>query len=797
MTVVTTESFVTYTGNGSTTVFPFNFLIQTGAIVVTLWSQSTGSVELASGSYSVTGLDSLAGGHIVYPLVGSPITNQYTLTIQRILAPVQSTDISNQANFYPVVIEDALDYLTYLYQDLKFISDRTVTLAVGDPGSTSDYLGDVQRAAVDAIAAAEAAESAAALMNTGWFATRVLAAGSSIPVSLPSIQTAGFATAGDGGSAIYYRGGTSTPGGFQSTDGQWWALERGDINVRQYGAVGNGVGDDTVAVRLAASVLQTAVSVGGAGSTTPARMVFPSGVYKITGSINLQKIGAAMAGGTWEVDMSGAVILFAAAGKTLFDCLGSRWGKFIGGQIVGDSVNQPAIGIQPGRLYASPTFYGFGDGFHYDHVSFAGYWTRAAWYNLQGETQSYDHCFVSNAHPTGSAVITDGLNHLGAITDFQAPAQAANAVESCIQHTFVSCDFRVVNGSTMDFYGANQIHFYDSYAVSSTSCIRNIALGTAGSIISDLHYDVHCELNTNNIEFLRTSSVGNFTVEGFYVNDIASQASNALIKVGANVANLVVDDGEIHTGSSTVPLFSGSVFWGGSIRGNSVSWLGMQNIDTALTFTAGLLGAYGAVNKVVVVGLNAPRVLTLPPANGAPRGWELTVIDLLGLVTAVNTINIVPAGADTINAVAGGIFLNARNDGVVFVTDGVSKWAIKSRQSSGYATYTPVVTASTGTITTVSATGRWRQFGKSVHLTMTITITTNGTGGGFLQVTLPALGNAADNYVMAGRASAVSGKMLQGWVPSGLAVVRILDYAAVYPGANGEIIYLSGTYEVV
>jgi hypothetical protein len=126
MTVATTESFVTYTGNGATTLFSFGFMIQTGADVVTLWNAVSGSIPLSSGQYSITGLDNPAGGSVTYPLTGPALPSDFTITIQRVLSPVQNTDISDQANFFPVVIEDALDYLTYLYQQLNFASDSPV-----------------------------------------------------------------------------------------------------------------------------------------------------------------------------------------------------------------------------------------------------------------------------------------------------------------------------------------------------------------------------------------------------------------------------------------------------------------------------------------------------------------------------------------------------------------------------------------------------------------------------------------------------------------------------------------------
>jgi len=224
MTVITQESFVTYTGNGATTLFPFGFMIQTGADVVTLWSEATGPVQLSPSAYSITGLDNPSGGSVTYPLTGPAISSSYTITIQRILPVVQSTDISNQANFYPVVIEDALDYLTYLYQQLAFLSDRAVLVPIGDLNPPADYLSDVQEDAAAAAAAASAAAASAA------------AAASSAG------QLQGF---------IY--------------------------NIMSFGAVGDGVTNDAPALQSALNTI-AALPHGG-------RLYCPPGIYALADSI--------------------------------------------------------------------------------------------------------------------------------------------------------------------------------------------------------------------------------------------------------------------------------------------------------------------------------------------------------------------------------------------------------------------------------------------------------------------------------------------------------------------------------
>lgn len=109
-------------------------------------------------------------------------------------------------------------------------------------------------------------------------------------------------------------------------------------------------------------------------------------------------------------------------------------------------------------------------------------------------------------------------------------------------------------------------------------------------------------------------------------------------------------------------------------------------------------------------------------------------------------------------------------------------------------TWTPVISAGTGTITTSSATGIYTKIGRTVFVEISITITTNGTGGNFIQATLPfAAVNTYDCF--AGR-NTTTGLMLQGFTtisPNGIAIVR---YDNNYPAVSGNVLALSGTYRV-
>ncbi len=101
---------------------------------------SGNSVLLNNTQYSISGIGNANGGTVTYPLSGSPIATGTSLTMIRILAYQQLTDLINQGGYYPDVVEAALDYLTMLTQQLTEAQNRALSLAVETDGSISVIL---------------------------------------------------------------------------------------------------------------------------------------------------------------------------------------------------------------------------------------------------------------------------------------------------------------------------------------------------------------------------------------------------------------------------------------------------------------------------------------------------------------------------------------------------------------------------------------------------------------------------------------------------------------------------------
>lgn len=107
--------------------------------------------------------------------------------------------------------------------------------------------------------------------------------------------------------------------------------------------------------------------------------------------------------------------------------------------------------------------------------------------------------------------------------------------------------------------------------------------------------------------------------------------------------------------------------------------------------------------------------------------------------------------------------------------------------------YTPTVTSASGSFTTVTGAGRYKKVGKTIYFYALVTITTVGTAGTAIDVTLPATAKSA-NFAFSGRENGVTGALLTAWTSSTTSL-RIQKYDGTFIGANGHIMAVSGSYE--
>ena len=108
--------------------------------------------------------------------------------------------------------------------------------------------------------------------------------------------------------------------------------------------------------------------------------------------------------------------------------------------------------------------------------------------------------------------------------------------------------------------------------------------------------------------------------------------------------------------------------------------------------------------------------------------------------------------------------------------------------------YTPTLTSGTGTLTTATASGRYRRNGNTLFIRIGITITTNGTAAQNLQVTLPNSWTSATSTALASRESGVTG--FSGSAITSGNVIFITKYDGTYLGGNSYSISVAGVIEL-
>ena len=118
--------------------------------------------------------------------------------------------------------------------------------------------------------------------------------------------------------------------------------------------------------------------------------------------------------------------------------------------------------------------------------------------------------------------------------------------------------------------------------------------------------------------------------------------------------------------------------------------------------------------------------------------------------------------------------------------------------NAAWTTYTPTVTATGGTFTTVSGTGKYTRIGKLCVTQITVTITTNGTATGEINVTAPftSSNSLGTSFVGTGRENQSVGFTVTARIGSGSSSFLIGKVDGSYPGGNSYTITATIPFEV-
>lgn len=226
-----------------------------------------------------------------------------------------------------------------------------------------------------------------------------------------------------------------------------------------------------------------------------------------------------------------------------------------------------------------------------------------------------------------------------------------------------------------------------------------------------------------------------------------------------------------------------------AITGNTFNDINGDGISTTANLNAQLSISGNTFESVLGVSVRctSPVAVSLSICNNV-GGYGATLGAEPYLVFLQNAAAVFAVVANNSSSGGRGIFADGTSTNVVFAAnvDGQQTWA----------PYTPTFASTSGTITTASATGYYYLSGKTVFFKVRASITTNGTGADALKFTLPITSKAGQLPAnCSGRESATTGAMLSGTVAAGTSSLVVRAYNNGYPGANGAVIDVTGFYE--
>jgi len=234
MTVSSTTSKVSYTGNGLTTAFavPFYFL-EAADLQVILRTGTTETVQALTTNYTVTGAGVSSGGTVT--MLTAPAA-AVTVTIRRNIEATQETDLLPNDRLPAESLETALDKVTMLTQQLGEESARSIKFPASDAVMSSQV----------------PAASARASKFLSFDANGVPTASVGVDASLDIFTQSGAGAVS-----------RSVNSKLQES-----------VSVKDFGAVGDGGADDTLAI-------QNAINAAAG------RFVYiPAGTYRITDTLS-------------------------------------------------------------------------------------------------------------------------------------------------------------------------------------------------------------------------------------------------------------------------------------------------------------------------------------------------------------------------------------------------------------------------------------------------------------------------------------------------------------------------------
>lgn len=263
MTIAAQTNRTSITGNGLTTSIPctFPFTAQTDLVVVeTIIATGAQTVKTLTTDYTVTGtVDALGqypnGGSVVMTVAPA---STVTITVYRDVPTTQSVDpVQNDKLPVDSAIEAPLDKLTMIAIRLKERVDRSLHQPDGDSANMTALPAKTTRAS--RYMGFDGDGNPTMMQTPTGLSTPIAQLAESPVADLPAAGSAG----------TLRKVTTGTRGIWMDTGAQWISINGGMANVKDFGAKGDNVADDSIAVQAAID------SVPDGGT-----VFFPPGTYR-------------------------------------------------------------------------------------------------------------------------------------------------------------------------------------------------------------------------------------------------------------------------------------------------------------------------------------------------------------------------------------------------------------------------------------------------------------------------------------------------------------------------------------
>jgi len=564
-----------------------------------------------------------------------------------------------------------------------------------------------------------------------------------------------------------------------------------DITVTpaKYSCVGGGSTDDTTNLNAMITAVRALIS----SSRVRVKIDLNGGIYKVTGNgLNMSGLRA------WNLEVCNGVILGHTTGKPVIDLVGSRGYVFRNVLVYGDATDTPTLPFLIAR--GTATGDGFCDNNLFDNVTTIGYWSVAAFYAYAQETTTHLHCRYWNyrndayvaifegydSHPQTSVnktIVTGGHSFINdkyincdfrylpvsTSTSVTGISRANPAVVTCASHPFVNGDTVII---AHIISGMTQISGRSGTVANATATTFELtgldssafSVWTSGGLAVKKATQPAIYLNRmmqHSFDTCYVVAYGDDAIEfgfpgGF---DLEECTFDFLVEGACERSHY-----RISSGTSSETFFD--------CRFLTYNTHARGSLFSTSTNGSGSFSFYGG--EINVSGHSYNASLPLVETGNEDEYYFYGGTQIYYPTRA----GVLPRSYGDFRAI-----LRCTSDGDATI------WGHKYSNILDGA-FTPTVTSSTGTITTVGALDCLAKYEDDfVSLNLSITITTNGTGATVLRATLPF--TPSNDAVIVG-CNFTTGVTVVGRVNAGVARVDIVTYSNAYPVADGNKVVLMG-----